>query len=163
MTHVQLAERLNVSDKAVSKWELGRSDPSLDLVKSLADVFGCSIDYLVNGRDKISFLDNDIEFFDRCFELLKKEVPEVDLNDFFKNFKFVKIEDGCMVFETTSKKIYDEVYDSTIHDKIPNKLIVIAMSIDKKVNGFQVVLVGDDENIKMSRTLSLSSSQLIVK
>ena len=40
MTQAQLADRLHVTDKAVSKWETGQSVPDLDKLIKLADLFG---------------------------------------------------------------------------------------------------------------------------
>lgn len=47
ITQAELAERINYSDKAVSKWERGESLPDLVVVKTIADFFGVTIDALV--------------------------------------------------------------------------------------------------------------------
>ena len=47
MTQGQLAEKLNYSDKAVSKWERGESLPDVAVLTHIADLFGVSLDYLV--------------------------------------------------------------------------------------------------------------------
>ena len=47
MTQLQLAERLNYSDKAVSKWERGDSLPDIVMLKTIADLFGVTVDYLI--------------------------------------------------------------------------------------------------------------------
>lgn len=47
MTQLELADRLNYSDKAVSKWERGESIPDVSVLLSVADLFGVSLDYLV--------------------------------------------------------------------------------------------------------------------
>ena len=49
ITQLELAERLNYSDKAVSKWERGESIPDVVTLKSLADIFGVSVDYLLRA------------------------------------------------------------------------------------------------------------------
>ena len=46
-TQITLAERLNYSDKAVSKWERGESVPEIGVLKEIADLFGVTLDYLV--------------------------------------------------------------------------------------------------------------------
>ena len=46
-TQSQLAEKLFVTDKAVSKWEQGRGDPELSSVVKLAEVFGVTTDCLL--------------------------------------------------------------------------------------------------------------------
>ena len=47
MTQAELAERLNYSDKAISKWERGESLPDVTVLKSVADVFRVTVDYLL--------------------------------------------------------------------------------------------------------------------
>jgi DNA-binding XRE family transcriptional regulator len=47
MTQLELAEKLNYSDKAISKWERGESIPDVTVLKAIADLFGVSLDYLV--------------------------------------------------------------------------------------------------------------------
>ena len=50
LTQKQLAERINVSDKAVSKWECGNGCPDISLLSELADVFGTDISVLLSGK-----------------------------------------------------------------------------------------------------------------
>ena len=47
MTQIELAEKLNYSDKAVSKWERGESLPDVTVLCAVAALFGVSLDYLV--------------------------------------------------------------------------------------------------------------------
>ncbi len=47
LTQAELAERLNYSDKAVSKWERGESIPDVIVLKQIADQFGVTVDYLL--------------------------------------------------------------------------------------------------------------------
>ena len=47
MTQAELAERLNYSDKAVSKWERGESLPDVMTLIQLAQVLGVSVDHLL--------------------------------------------------------------------------------------------------------------------
>ena len=50
MTQLQLATRINVSDKTVSKWENGNGFPEISILPVLSDVFGVTIDYLLKGE-----------------------------------------------------------------------------------------------------------------
>ena len=52
MTQAELAVRLGVSDKAVSKWENGLGYPDVTIFPRMAEVFGVSLDYLMIGEDK---------------------------------------------------------------------------------------------------------------
>ena len=49
-TQAELADRLNYSDKAVSKWDRGESVPDVSVLKSIADLFGVKVDYLLNAE-----------------------------------------------------------------------------------------------------------------
>ena len=54
MTQAELAERLNYSDKAVSKWERGESQPDVVTLAQLAELFHVSVDTLLgidNGEE----------------------------------------------------------------------------------------------------------------
>ena len=48
LTQAELAEKLNYSDKAVSKWERGESVPDLYVLKQIADFYGVTIDLLIS-------------------------------------------------------------------------------------------------------------------
>ena len=50
LTQAELAERLHVSDKAVSKWENGKGYPDVSLLEPIAAVFGVSLAELLSGR-----------------------------------------------------------------------------------------------------------------
>ena len=52
LTQAELAEKLNYSDKAVSKWERGESFPDLYVLKQIADFYGVTIDTLINEPKK---------------------------------------------------------------------------------------------------------------
>ena len=47
MTQSELAEKLNYSDKSISKWERGESLPDIVVLKAVADLFEVTLDYLV--------------------------------------------------------------------------------------------------------------------
>ncbi len=51
MTQEELAEKLFVSSKAVSKWETGRGFPDVSLLEPLADALGLSVIELLSGED----------------------------------------------------------------------------------------------------------------
>lgn len=49
MTQSQLAEKLNVTDKTISKWETGKGYPDITLLGPIADTFGISVTELISG------------------------------------------------------------------------------------------------------------------
>lgn len=52
MTQSQLAEKINYSDKSVSKWERAEAIPDVAVLKNIADVFGVTVDYLITTHDR---------------------------------------------------------------------------------------------------------------
>lgn len=50
MTQAELAEKLYISDKTVSKWENAKGYPDISLLEPLAAVFGISVAELLSGR-----------------------------------------------------------------------------------------------------------------
>ncbi len=57
MTQDELAEKLQVSRQAVSKWESGSGYPETEKIISICEIFNCSMDELIKG--KISLDEND--------------------------------------------------------------------------------------------------------
>lgn len=84
-----LANALSVAQNTVSNWETGRSEPDFDMVKKIANIFGCTVDYILAkdvsdadsqrysdikrtaGPGSQQFEEPDI----RLLELLKKASP----------------------------------------------------------------------------------------
>ena len=54
MTQAELAERIGVSSKAVSKWETGKGLPDISLLQPLAQALGISLIELMNGEPIIN-------------------------------------------------------------------------------------------------------------
>lgn len=52
LTQLELAQKLNYSDKAVSKWEQGESLPGIEILYKLSRLYGVSLDYIVGGDDR---------------------------------------------------------------------------------------------------------------
>lgn len=50
MTQLELAEKLNYSDKTISKWERAESSPDISILVEISRLFGVSLDYLVQSE-----------------------------------------------------------------------------------------------------------------
>lgn len=63
LTQAQLAERLGISSKSVSKWERGKCMPDYGIVNELCDVLGITVSELLDGeeneRENLRMYDND--------------------------------------------------------------------------------------------------------
>ena len=58
LTQIQLAEKLNITDKAVSKWERGMAMPDSSIMLELCDILDITVNELLSG-EKISMENND--------------------------------------------------------------------------------------------------------
>ena len=56
LTQAQLGEKLNYSDKSVSKWERGDSVPDVFVLKKIADMGGVTVDELLTDHEGASFV-----------------------------------------------------------------------------------------------------------
>lgn len=52
LTQKQLAAKLGISDKTISKWEVGKGMPELSLMVPLCDVLSITTDELLRGKLK---------------------------------------------------------------------------------------------------------------
>ena len=51
LTQLQLAEKLNYSDKAVSKWERGEAIPDIRVLTKIAEIYGVTLDDIVKEEN----------------------------------------------------------------------------------------------------------------
>ena len=54
LTQHQLAEKMHISDKAVSRWETGRGYPDISLIEPLSAALGVSVIELFSGENVIN-------------------------------------------------------------------------------------------------------------
>jgi len=52
MTQDELAEKLNVTRQAVSNWENGKTQPDIETLTRLAEVFEVSVERIIYGKEK---------------------------------------------------------------------------------------------------------------
>jgi len=54
MTQAELGEKLNYSDKSVSKWERAEAVPDIYVMKQMSDIFGVTIDSMTGEKDTVT-------------------------------------------------------------------------------------------------------------
>ena len=75
LTQLQLADRLGITDKAVSKWERGITMPDTSIMLELCDILGISVNELLSGEEinmENSSQKNEQLLLDMAKELEKK-------------------------------------------------------------------------------------------
>lgn len=70
LTQEQLAEKLNISNKTISKWENGNCMPDYSIIKELCNELDITVNELIDGKeqDKKNETSND----DRILDLLRR-------------------------------------------------------------------------------------------
>lgn len=149
MTQVELADKLFVTEKAVSRWETGRGTPDISLLIPLSKVLGVSVSELLNGEESKSdrIVEKVIEYSEvsqknkyglgfkftvMCYIVsillfliyLRFEYdPNIELNYFMRLFMVV-LASLLIIFGNI---IYGNYYVDKIEDK--NKIAKFSMSI----------------------------------
>lgn len=118
MTQQDLADKLNVTDRAVSHWENGRSIPDVSLYKKICEVLDISLEELINGER-----DNSDEAKEKAIISSAKETEKIKKNTKKKIIAllivFILIISGIIFYSITLKVnlindsdyLYDEVID----------------------------------------------------
>ncbi|MBR5529405.1 MAG: helix-turn-helix domain-containing protein [Oscillospiraceae bacterium] len=72
LTQMQLAEKLGITDRAISKWETGKSLPDSSLMLSLCDILGITVNDLLSGE--VIEMDNyNKELENKLLELVRQK------------------------------------------------------------------------------------------
>lgn len=61
LTQEQLAERLNVSNRSVSRWETGNNMPDLSILVELSDFYNVDIKEIIDGERKSENMEKEIK------------------------------------------------------------------------------------------------------
>lgn len=92
MTQKELADRLFISAKAVSKWETGVSVPSVDILLPLADILGISVTELLKSER----IKNDLSLDKQNVEELVRQA--ITMNEEDKHFINTNRKDNIRMF-----------------------------------------------------------------
>lgn len=79
LTQAQLAEKLNITDRAVSKWETGKSMPDSSIMLELCEILGITVNELLSGKEI------DIESYEKKADENLIVLKRKDENNMTKN------------------------------------------------------------------------------
>ena len=91
-TQADLAEKLNITDRAVSKWETGNGMPDSSIMLELCNILGISVNELLSG-EVINMEDYDKKAEENLIELKRREEESNKKLLFFENV----IGYGCVI------------------------------------------------------------------
>lgn len=89
LTQEDIANMFDVTKNAVYSWEVGKSQPSIEIIKRLAQYFGVTIDYLLN------FTQDDVDKMEKLKTALKEagmwdyNIDDMSREDFEKAMQIV--------------------------------------------------------------------------
>ena len=86
MTQVELADKLGITDRAISKWENGRGMPDLSYIQPLCEILNISINELLNG-ERI----NDNQYQEKSEEIIVDTINYTETKLKKSKNKFVAI------------------------------------------------------------------------
>ncbi len=148
LTQSQLAEKLNISNKAVSKWESGKGDPSIEMLELLSELFDCSIDYLVKGygnalKDNLN-IPNDKKYieeinyaeqvYSKALKIIKNKVSAITFDVWFSNIKPIRLEEGFVEGEYFMDVLVSSIqFKNVVAKKYEHILIDAIMKIDDSI------------------------------
>lgn len=101
MSQDTLAEKLNVSRQAVSKWELDEALPDTNNIIKIADLFYVSVEYLVNEDERRTEHSNKIRF---------QDIDKFDAVNFLAAFSSALVSTIALIYYATIGFIEFEVY-----------------------------------------------------
>lgn len=130
LTQSELAQLLDVSDKAVSKWENGQAIPRMDTFEKLAEILGTTIEDILSaskdGIDRICFVNN-------FCSLMTIEVNGEVFNIKFDECKWVEIKEKDLTLRITGDMVTDNDFEeiknsaTNLKEKILSKITRKAM------------------------------------
>lgn len=84
LTQMQLAEKLNITNRAISKWETGKSMPDVSIMLDLCDILGITVNELLSG-ERIAMENYQKRAEENLMELQsKKEKVQREYNSILK-------------------------------------------------------------------------------
>ncbi len=104
LTQAELAEKLHVTEKAISRWETGRGTPDISLLLPLSNILGVSISEILSGKED-----------EKSNEIIKEIIEYIDISKKRKNTKYLML--SIIIYLITLffylsylKEIYSSVY-----------------------------------------------------
>ena len=161
LTQAELGEKLNISDRAVSKWEQGEGDPNLTIIPDIAKILGVSLDYLLLGKEDELISIDDMDDAKRLSYLIKKDDAEsfakYKYNDSSRLFitdrfgrKSINVKVWKEIFDANAKSVFSLCCSELVNDKNNrkrrdnNSIFDYAIIVAPIVNGFVKMVVDID-------------------
>ena len=125
LTQMQLAEKLNITNRAVSKWETGKSMPDVSLMLDLCDILGINVNELLSG-ERITMEDYQKRAEENLMELqAKKEKAQGELESIMKIL--IVIFSSFFVLNMVLNYFFPEIYFNNLLGLLSGSVAVILL------------------------------------
>lgn len=160
LTQVQLAERLNMSYKSISKWETGRGMPDSSIMLELCNHLGINVNELLSGEHL-----QQEQYQEKANENIISIAKESDKNRKIKNLMIIVIIGIfiCLLILITGKIIYENTQidvnydDRLIECKIENDNIICSF------NGLSLVYLDNQKINTEKETLIFIKGKMLLQ
>lgn len=123
-TQLDLANKLFITDKAISSWEQNRTEPSLEMLVKISEIFDCSIGYLVYGDNPKSSVETEIKI-----KISEKDYKRL-LNFMTQKAQFIKESNQVDTY-------YQPTYRKFLNDKEVNEWLRIGERGNKTILNYK--------------------------
>ena len=96
LTQAQLAEKLNITDRAVSKWETGKCMPDASIMLELCNILGVTVNELLSG-ERIEINNYEEKVNENLIELKRKDENNMNKNAIISTIYTIAMIIGIMV------------------------------------------------------------------
>lgn len=124
LTQLDLAEKLFISDKAISSWEQNRTEPSLEMLVKISEIFDCSIGYLVYGDNPKSTVETEIKI-------------KISENDYKRLLNFMTQKAEFIKESNQVDTYYQPTYRKFLNDKEVNEWLRIGERGNKTILNYK--------------------------
>lgn len=132
MTQAQLAEKLNVTDRAVSKWETGKCMPDSSIMLELCDILNITVNELLSGQ-RIATNNYEEKVSENLIELKRKDENNISKNTVISIIYTVTMAIGILVCC---------ICDVAVSGTLTWSLITLSSILVAWIASFPVILLG---------------------
>ena len=160
LTQIQLAEKLNISDKAVSKWETGRGMPDSSIMLQLCNYLEINVNELLSGEHL-----KDTQYEEKANENIINIVKEADRSKKTKNMIIIVLAILLFIFLMIkiSIAIYNNIEISLDYDDSLIKCEIENDNIICTFNGSSLVSLSSEAINTDTETLIFITGKMLLQ
>jgi len=132
LTQAQLAEKLNITDRAVSKWETGKCMPDSSIMLELCNILDVTVNELLSG-ERIEMNNYEEKANENLIELKRKDENNMKKNAIISTIYTITLVIGIMVCC---------ICDIAVSGTLTWSLIVLSSILFTWIASFPIILLG---------------------